>query len=249
MHAVLERVDELLPRPVRSTPYAGFQVVHDPSTSLIARVRETGSYEPVTVDAIVAALRRSSSPRFVDVGANVGLVTLGVLAALPTTHVIAFEPGPHQHDLLNETIHRNGLTDRVELHRLALADRPGQAEFVVHSRRHAAGDGLRDTGRSGRARTVAVDVGTLDGWWEAAGRPVVDALKLDVEGAELLALRGGEALLRSVRPTLFLEIDPRNIAPYPYDVRDVFAFLAELGYSVTEVEETEYMAVPDDVRV
>jgi FkbM family methyltransferase len=244
IRGLVERADESLPQRRATTRYKRFHVVHDRSTSLITRVREQGDYEPVTTAALVEELRRHPEPVLLDVGANIGLVSLAVLAAVPDVRIYAFEPAPLQHDLLAETIRRNSLENKIELSAVALTDASGTAEFAVHSRRHAAGDGFVDTGRSGPARRITVRTDTLDRWWHESGRPQVDVIKLDVEGAELLVLRGAETVLRSLRPTLFLEIDSRNLAVYPYDQEDVIAYLASVGYRVNQVEDGEYVARP-----
>jgi hypothetical protein len=48
---------------------------------------------------------------------------------------------------------------------------------------------------------------TLDRLWSAAGRPRVDAVKVDVEGAEPDVLAGAAVLLRSCRPVLVVEAE------------------------------------------
>ena len=179
-----------------------------------------------------------------DVGANIGIVSLAVLSRVPDARVFAFEPGPHQHDLFAETIARN------DLHRcdLALPDgavRPPRDEPLRRARAAARRRGrFRDTGRSGPARFVTVDTDTLDRWWERLGRPPLDVIKLDTEGSELLVLRGAVEIVRRHRPALFLEIDERNLRPYAYGTDDVRAFLEELGYELEALGRSDFVARP-----
>jgi FkbM family methyltransferase len=224
--------------------YQGFELVYSRRTSIVERLLTTGTYEPEVTSAIVAALRDSEDRVFVDVGANVGLVSLLVLDALPDARVYAFEPGRHQRELFAETIRRNGLSGKVELSALALSDAPGVATFAVHATRHAAGDGFLDTGRGGRARFETVDVDTLDDWWRRAFAPRIGVLKLDTEGSELLVLRGAEEAIARCRPTLVVEVHPQNIAPYPYAPEDVFRHIEGLGYVLEELTSTEFVAWP-----
>lgn len=224
--------------------YAGYSLVYSRRNSLIERIERYGGYEQKTIAAIAREVEGSSSRALVDVGANIGLVSLAVLAAVPDSTAYAFEPGPHQHALLAETIRRNALAGRLELSSLALSECAGTAAFAAHTTRHAAGDGLLDTGRSGRARSVTVQTETLDRWWQARGRPPIAVVKLDTEGSELLILRGGRAMLEGCRPVLFLEIHEENLRVYPYGPEDVRAFTEGLGYSLEPLGRTEFVGRP-----
>jgi FkbM family methyltransferase len=241
---LVEAIDDRLPHGHRTVPYCGYDVVYSRGNSLVERIRQQGTYEPGIVASIREAVAASPSRTLLDVGANIGLISLAVLAAIPESCVFAFEPGPHQQALLAETIRRNGLEGRLELSDAALSDASGTASFAVHSTKHAAGDGFLDTHRSGPARTVRVRTETVDDWWERKGRPPVGVVKLDTEGSELLILRGAAAFLDACRPTLFLEIHETNLEPYPYDAADVRAQLEGWRYVLEAVGPAEYVARP-----
>jgi FkbM family methyltransferase len=241
---LVERVDARLPHGRRTTEYAGFTLVYRRRNSLVERVEKWGGYEQSAVEAIVRELAASSSRTFVDVGSNIGLVSLAVIDAVPGSRVYAFEPGPEQYRLFAETIERNRLRERIDLSSVALSDRTGSASFAVHSSRHAAGDGLRDTGRSGRARQLTVQTEMMDRWWEATGRPDVAVVKLDTEGSELLVLRGATAFIEHCRPTLFLEIHEENLSAYPYGPDDVRRYVESLGYEVEALGRADFVARP-----
>jgi len=78
--------------------------------------------------------------------------------------------------------------------------------------------------------TIAVQTETLDHLKELGVIPRADVIKIDVEGAEAMVLKGGTALLRSNRPRLFLEIHSRELA------RECNDLLANLGYSISVLE-------------
>lgn len=239
-----ERVDARLPHGRRTREYAGFELVYSRRNSLVERLTRFGEYEHGIVSEISRVVAESQRRTLVDVGANIGLVSLAVLAAVPDATIFAFEPGPHQQRLLAETIRRNGLEERLRLSPLALSNEAGRAAFMVHSTRHAAGDGLRDTGRSGRARHVTVRTETLDRWWDANGRPAVDVMKLDTEGSELWILQGARRLLERDRPVLFLEIHDENLRVYPYGSDDVKRWLGGVGYELHALSRADFVAHP-----
>lgn len=130
-----------------------------------------------------------------DIGAAAGYYTL--LAARlvgPRGRVIAFEPNPTNLRYLRAHIERNRLPF-VAVHPLALADHNGTARFGGGT--GTGTDRLHDRG------AIEVAVRRLDDLAET--EPLAPQhLKIDVEGAELAVLRGGEKLIRHYRPTIFL---------------------------------------------
>jgi hypothetical protein len=69
------------------------------------------------------------------------------------------------------------------------------------------------------------------------GEARVDLIKLDVEGAELFALRGAEQVIRRTKPILFIEMLRKWTARYDYSPNDIIAFMKGLGYCCLAVEE------------
>lgn len=82
----------------------------------------------------------------------------------------------------------------------------------------------------GGAGTGAIPVRSLDSLLRDAELPGPMLLKCDVEGAELLVLRGGEAIIARHRPTLLLSVHPQALPQFGHTVEDVAAWLAAQGY-------------------
>lgn len=137
-----------------------------------------------------------------DLGANVGYVSLLLArAAGPEGRVFAFEPLPGNQQRLQANLALNPeLT--VELVSMAAGDTNGASSFVLHDSDDMGR--LQAAGADMNGRQIEVQVTTLDAF--ARTHPAPNLVKVDIEGAELLALRGMEDLLRSARPTLFIEL-------------------------------------------
>ena len=91
-------------------------------------------------------------------------------------------------------------------HQLGVYDRTTTLHLSVHPT-HPGGAFVSETGiREGIGETISVVA--LDEWLPTAGIARVDVVKIDVEGAELRALRGAENLLRRHRPLLIVECNP-----------------------------------------
>lgn len=153
-----------------------------------------------------------------DIGANIGLIALGVLTHDPNIHIHAFEPGSSR-IFLAKTIAANHLP--ITLWPLALSNHIGEELFVSHNSDLSGMDGLMDTRRVGTGKLVKVPVTTLDAWWIPRGQPRVDVIKIDTEGAELWVLQGATKLIQSCRPVIYLEIEEQNLKVYPYQSTDI----------------------------
>ncbi|ABC82298.1 FkbM family methyltransferase [Anaeromyxobacter dehalogenans] len=115
----------------------------------------------------------------------------------PGGRVLSFEFLPAHLEVFRANLALNpALAGRVEIVPEALWDRSGEAlPFTEHG--PATHLGAAPGAAAAVARTCSVD-----DLVEARGLPRVDFLKLDVEGAELAALRGAERTLRRHRPKL-----------------------------------------------
>jgi FkbM family methyltransferase len=164
----------------------------------------------------------------IDGGANIGLYTLiGAASVGPTGRVIACEPSPANMDLLRDNVRLNDF-DWVDLHEVALAAQAGQLTLHVFQ----PGSGYNSFAPADRTsgREIDVDVTTLD----AIAGAYLDRtalVKLDTEGAELLALRGAPQLLQRARPDFIIELEPEHLARQGSSIRDIQELFVAAGYS------------------
>ena len=77
--------------------------------------------------------------------------------------------------------------------------------------------------------TISVPMTTLDALVSKYKAPIPNVIKLDVEGAELLVLKGGRNTLLSSRPAVILESDA-NMQRFGYSRRDLVSFFEDCGY-------------------
>lgn len=228
---------------VRSRSYCGFRLYYNRDNQIVRRLKSEPIYERGLCARIVDALGRSSNKVFLDVGANIGLISLYVASHAPGSRIHAFEPGPSQRSFLEMTVVRNDLSHRMRIHAEALGETSGLEDFYAHAAGDAGYDGFAETGRAqAGSERVKVRVTTIDSWWLASGRPKVGAVKIDVEGAELMVLRGGRRFLSECRPDVFMEIDWRNLKAYPYGAADILCFLADSRYRLFTLDGLEMTA-------
>lgn len=163
------------------------------------------AWEPMLARALVELAPRQG--HFFDVGANVGLTTLLVAAASPSTRVHAFEPVPDIFGRLERNRLLNPDLTNVVTHQLALSDVAGEA--VIHVPVHNWGRVSTEASlqpRSQKSTDVSVPVDTLDNFVRDHGIDRVGLLKLDTEGTEHWVLQGATATLDRDRPFVICEV-------------------------------------------
>ena len=219
-----------LPERQRAFPYFGTKV-YFPKNSLIFRVAcDSGIYESENL-RILQGLAEESSTVF-DVGANIGLMAVPLLASSGNLRVHSFEPSPNSLPYLQRTAQGSQFGSRWQIVGKAVGSTIGSVEFHIASKDLGAYDGVRDTSRVKGAGTVQVPMTTIDREWEDAGKPRISAIKIDVEGAERMALGGASACISQNRPAVLLEWASSNLAAFDCDPAWLLSFAKESGYSV-----------------
>lgn len=149
-----------------------------------------------------------------DAGANLGLFSFAAAArAGPGGQVLAIEPDPWLVGLLRRSagVQPEGSAP-VRVLPCAVSGQVGVAEFCIARRGRCSNYllGLGGTETGGERERQWVMTVTLD--WLLERFPAPAVLKIDIEGAEALALGGAQRLLREVRPRLLLEVFGENAA-------------------------------------
>jgi len=189
-------------------------------------------YEPEVTSAILSVLQESHT--FFDVGANLGYYTLLASKKVGSSgRVHAFEPAPAQfeHLRLNARLNRAA---NVVLNNIALAEAKGEREMLLSL---GWNQGTHSFGATeGPTKAYRVPCATIDGYVVSNGLERIDAMKVDVEGAELLVFRGAERTLRSLAvPVIFFEACEHHARAVGHSTAEVKSFLNHLGYDIFQL--------------
>lgn len=159
-----------------------------------------------------------------DIGACIGVYSLH--AARKCRQVFAFEPdvGFRQH--LERNIMLNELTNVIVIP-WAVSDKGGVLKLFT--------DGTAGKSPSlvntGFTEEVEVETYTLDEKVNSGELPAPDVIKMDIEGAEILALRGMVNLLNSHLPKyVFIEIHPKLLLGFSSTKEEVLDIFSAAGY-------------------
>jgi len=152
---------------------------------------------------------------FYDIGANAGFFSLlGSKCVGDKGHVFAFEPLPENIEMIQNQFELNHVTN-CTLIKAAVSDRVGETEFCEGPDTSTAHIGSRGKEQTG---VYVVKTITLDYFIKAEHPP--DFIKMDIEGAEILALQGARELLNKPNsPKFLIEIHGQGNAK---EVREIF---------------------------
>lgn len=207
-------------RRVVISPTLGVRLVADLRTPFGLGLFRYGVNDPI---ARFLVGRVEPGDAVVDGGANVGLITAALAKRVgPSGTVVAVEAAEGTRALLRRNLELNAFAN-VTVVAAALMDRAGSVEFIEE----AEGSGTAGVAVGPTRPTRTVRATTLDD--EIADQPV-RLLKLDIEGAELLALRGADRLLTNQRPELVLEVEPEHLARFGHSVGELRDLLLDYGY-------------------
>lgn len=184
-----------------------------------------GSFEARELEMLAGFCKGKKT--FFDIGANVGWYSLNLAKRFPSLRVLAFEPIPRTYCSLRANIKLNKASN-IRIYNHGFSDHNGKLTFFFDP----ACSGNASTARlirSQKAQKIVCRVRTLDSFTKRTGAKV-DVIKCDVEGAELLVLRGGLETLQRDKPVIFLEMLRKWAAAFDYHPNDIINLLAGLGY-------------------
>jgi FkbM family methyltransferase len=174
-----------------------------------------------------AMKRKDGAFTFVDIGANVGLYSL-YLASCGNVRTLAIEPQPGILERLRFHLSANPSAN-VEVRPVALSDRDGEATLVLNDS-DSGGTHIDKPGLDRNGERISVPCKSLLSVLTEAGVAAIDALKIDVEGAEDIVLAPFLSdAPQSLLPRLILIEDTRGFWSL-----DLFALLASRGYTEAE---------------
>ena len=170
-----------------------------------------------------------------DIGSNIGLYMRFELECFNAGKVVAFEPMADNFKLLKRNIQLSSNPESVMSLPFAIADFDGKADFQVDDVQTATAS--LDIVTNGQASLGRRQLGLepliqkvqchkLDTLISQDKIPAPDVIKIDVEGAELLVLKGAVDSIKKYKPDFMIELHGKEVA------RDVCLFLIDLGYHI-----------------
>lgn len=178
-----------------------------------------------------------------DVGANIGYVSLLLAHRVGEGgKVFAFEALPANVERLKTNIQLNRRQEQVSVVAAAVVDSDAPVTFLVHDST-SMGKAAGSAGRQEVYReSIQVNGISLDCFVYVQNHPLPHLIKIDIEGGEVLALKGMPRLLRSCQPLLFVELHGGQAA------RSCWEVLTAAGYRLRRMT-SGYPPVEDSAQL
>jgi FkbM family methyltransferase len=213
----------------------GWLVVPEEDDWLLIHLANGRAYHELGTLRVMTALLREGDT-VIDAGAHIGLLTIPMARSVGRSgRVIAIEPMARSCEALRRSLTLNMML-QVEVRQVAIADAPGQGSMFAGANSMMTSLFSENKDRGNQA-TTEVEQARLDDLVKSAGP--VSLVKLDVEGAELLALAGMHTILdRNSEIMVVAEYGPFYIRRAGINIDDWFAKFAELGLtSIYQIDE------------
>lgn len=214
------------------TSRRGFKFYLNPYYFLDRSIIAFGEYEP-ELNAFLERHIHEGMTCF-DLGANMGLLSVHMGHRVGRSGAVySFEPLPKIYAHLSQHIERNQLSQNVFPIQRAVSNEKGVLQI------HLAAD---DSPNQGMASLVSQNESTdqvleieaicLDQFVQERKIKKIDFIKLDLQGAELLALQGAERIIRDMRPLLCFEVSPEDLNAVQLNSREFIQKIEALGYTI-----------------
>ncbi|MBU0496655.1 MAG: FkbM family methyltransferase [Candidatus Thermoplasmatota archaeon] len=162
-----------------------------------------GFYEPHLMNLLPKILRPNGI--YLDIGANIGVITLALSKLAKQGKVYAFEPSQNNFEFLKLNIEQNQL-DNVSPINLGIFDRNCEMEFSYVET--VAGCSFMSESGVKEGICEQIKCLRLDEWVDETEIKKIDLVKMDVEGAEIKAINGGINTFKEFNPNLIIEFNP-----------------------------------------
>lgn len=171
-----------------------------------------------------------------DIGASVGLFSIHAASLLEQGKVIAFEPDFETLERLKFNVKLNKQLTNIHYISWAVSDTQSEATLYTDGASGCAPTLKKQLGRSNAPKgEIKIKTNTLDNALLTGELPLPTALKIDIEGAEILCIKGAHRLLKGEfgrKPRLiFLEAHPDFLTSFNSNIEEVDDIIKKNGYA------------------
>ena len=207
---------------------------HDLSAGLLG-LEYNRIFEPAETGLILSNLKENSV--FFDIGASFGYYSLTVANNVKGAQIHSFEPVSTTFNHLKRNIDINKFNGIIKSNCLAVSDKEGEVKMTSYL---YSGDHIVNYESTNKG-LISVKAITIDKYVEENNILNISFIKCDIEGAELLMLKGAVNSLRKFKPKLLLEVNEEWTKRLNYSPKEVIDLLKELNY--------EYQIVGEDKKI
>jgi FkbM family methyltransferase len=167
----------------------------------------------------------------IDVGANIGYLTLQFAARCRSGRVYAFEPDSDTFSKLKQNVGLNEFNN-IELFHTALGAFHSKAQLFKLYESNPGANRILSHNPDSSVGSETVEIQALDSF--ESRLEIVHLIKIDVEGFELFVLQGAARIINRFRPILFVELIDINLEQQGCRGRQVIDWLKAIDYIILD---------------
>ncbi len=196
-------------------------------------------YEPMETDIFKKEIQPGNT--VLDIGANIGYYTLIAARRVgPQGKVYAFEPDPANFRLLQKNVEANGYRNVVLVNK-AVSNKNGSIRLYLNPSNR--GDHRVYDSKDGRP-SLEIETVSLGHFFKPLDKKI-HFIKMDIQGAEALALEGMKGLIRGNKGLkLVTEFSPASLKLAGSRPESYLKSLKSLGFGLFEISEKKKSIQP-----
>lgn len=210
--------------------YCDQQVFFPKNNAIFKRTMAEGIFEQANFETMDLLVKPNTE--VFDIGANIGIMLIPILKSHQDITLVAVEASPNNIPYLKKTHANSPYKNRWTIIDKAAYNFDGKLTFHLANEADGAFDCVYDNKRISFEKTVEIECTTIDTIWKSRNNPEVSFIKIDIEGAELMALNGGVNCITTCKPYILMEWNQTNIKPFEVSNKDLYEFSRSINYNI-----------------
>ncbi len=200
-----------------------------------------GDFEPACTFLLTKLIKKGNIA--FDIGANFGWYSCHFAQLVGETgKVHIFEP-TNAIEGLKKNLILNQFEARCILNQVALAEKEGVETLFIPQKLGTAFASFHEHSYGNGDSKISVPVKKLDDYVIANKIEKIDFIKIDVEGAEYLVLKGAKNVLKNYSPVIMMELYDGHTKYFSYSPEEVINYIKDLDYHLYEINDKEIGSV------
>ena len=166
----------------------------------------------------------------VDIGANIGSITLPLAQLYHLSNIISVEPTKYAYFKLKKNIDLNpDIKKRVTLHNIFISNKKKKINYV-HSSWKFSSKSHKHIIHRGTLKQTSNKTQSLYQYLQKTKKKI-DFIKIDVDGYEMEVLKSGQKIIKKHKPLIYFEFAPYLYKEFGYTAKNLIDFIIkDLNY-------------------
>ena len=175
----------------------------------------------------------------VDIGANIGSVSLPLAKLFHSSTIISVEPTYYAFSKLKKNLNLNSdLKKRIKIYNCFISNKKKKINFV-HSSWNFSQSSKKHKVHRGILKQTSNKTQSLSELIKKQKRKI-DLIKIDVDGYEIDVLRSGQEIINKYKPVIYFELAPYLYKEFGYSAKILINFIKkDLSYLFLDVNFNE----------